>query len=219
MPEVTPEITPTSNPPSNVEQFENEQLTVRERAGKLIDGYQNWAERYPFAATAVETTALYMARQLVNRIGQRTGIDTGNALKDRNLDMAARHPILGALHGSVLAPLSEELVFRGALDIPVRRADKAERTGVARAMRLVTSLGFAVGHAGYVRPSKEWPKPPFVELSTKDTSVPVQQFVGSLNYSRLNQTRGFKHAVVAHAINNTLAGVVAIPEIRRRHRR
>jgi hypothetical protein len=61
----------------------------------------------------------------------------------------------------------------------------------------------------------------FVDSCLKDTenvSVPVVPLIGGINYERLSHKRGFGHAVLAHAINNTLESLQAVPEIRRRRK-
>lgn len=75
-----------------------------------------------------------------------------------------------------------------------------------------------MGHAGFVRPAQPWTKPPFVEVQTEKLSVPLPQFVGSANYQRLDNTRGFKHAIWGHMVNNALYSVVAIPKVRKMRR-
>ncbi len=190
----------------------------RQRIGETIGGYRNWAERYPFAATAVETTALFAARHVARKLAGKAGLHVGNASADRHLDMAAEHPVISLVHGSILGPLAEELVFRKVLDAPAKRAETNGQTNVARGVRIITTLGFAAGHAGLVRPPKRWQNSS-LDITSGHNTVPIDPLVGGMNYERLNRTRGFGHAVLAHSLNNALVAASATPEVLRRRSR
>jgi membrane protease YdiL (CAAX protease family) len=190
-------------------------LGLREHAGRLIEGYNTWAEKYPFAATAVETAVVLAAKKAVEFAGDKMGFNARNALKEDHIEAAATHPVKAAVHAVVLAPVAEELQFRGPSWLRRHVGDRQP----SRILDCVTALGFAAGHAGVVKPAKNWTKSPFVEVSAENLSVPVVPLIGGINYERLSRRRGFGHAVFAHALNNALESIQVVPEVRCRRRK
>ena len=187
--------------------------SVIDRVTEMYGRYQQWAEENPVKATAVETVALYGLRKAVTAGARKLGVRTENAFIDEHVERASRHPVKGLVQAAVIAPIQEEVAFRGILDTPARRADRAGNTGRARTYRLATAGLFALGHSGAVRPSESWPRPPFVSVNSKGATLPVEQFMGGINYQRLAKNRGFLHAVLGHAINNTLKSAEKIPVV------
>ena len=187
--------------------------SVIDRVTAMYDRYQQWAEENPVKATAAETIALYGLRKVVTAGARKLGVPTENAFIDEHVERASRHPIKGLAQATIIAPIQEEIAFRGILDVPARRAERAGNAGRARAYRAATTGLFALGHSGVVRPSESWPKAPFVSVKTEGATVPVEQLIGGANYQRLAKKRGFLHAVLGHAINNTLKSAELAPAV------
>lgn len=192
--------------------------TILDRARQAYDAYQVWAEQNPVKATVVETVALYGARKAITHGFARAGVRTENAFLDEHVERAAKHPAKAAVQATVLAPIKEEIAFRGILDAPARHAERQGKTVHARLLRLGSAALFAAGHSGAIRPSENWPHPPFVSIRAEGVTVPVEQFIGANNYQRLARDRGFLHAVLGHAVNNTLKTAEKIPVVYRKYR-
>ncbi len=190
-------------------------VSLRERAGQLIAGYGSWAEKYPFAATAVETAVVFAAKKVATFVGDKVGLNVRNALAEDHLETAREHPVKAAAQLVLLAPVAEELQYRGPSWLRRHVGDRQP----SRVLDCVMALGFAAGHAGVIKPAEKWTKPPFVQINTENLSVPIVPLMGGINYERQSRKRGFGHAILAHALNNTLEGMQAIPEVRRRRRK
>lgn len=188
---------------------------LREHAVHAIEGYHAWAEKYPFAATAVETAVVFAAKKAAAFAGDKIGVNVRNAFGEDNLEAARRHPIKAAAQAVVLAPIAEELQYRGPSWLRRHTGNRQS----SRVLDCVMALGFAAGHAGIIKPAEEWTKPPFVKVNTENLSVPAVPLMGGIHYELLSRRRGFGHAVLGHAINNALEGFQAIPEVRRRRRK
>lgn len=183
-----------------------------EQANTLIEGYKNWAERYPFAATTAETVALFATKVAVQKAGDKIGLNTGNALKGVNEQRAIRNPAAGLLHAVVVTPVVEETAFRYA---PAKVAEKLEEKGFTKAKRVVdviADIGFALGHAGVVIPDGIKPKVQ-TELSRDTHALPIAPYLGGRNYRRLYKSRGMRHSVYAHTLNNLLASIQSAPQV------
>lgn len=195
-----------------------EDPTLLDRARQAYGNYQAWAEQNPVKATVIETVALYGVRKAVTLGFAKAGVRTENAFLDEHIERAAQNPVTAAVQATVIAPIKEEIAFRGALDAPARRAEQQGQAGRARLLRLSSAMLFAAGHSGAIRPSENWPRPPFVSVKTEGATVPVEQFMGAGHYQRLAKERGFLHAVLGHAINNTLKTAEKIPVVYRKRR-
>ncbi len=214
-----PEQEPVWNAPDEMQPLESTgfpdalEPSLAQRIETISSRYSSWADQHPVKATIAETVALYGLRRVIETGVQRTGIRVGNAFSEQHIDEATVHPVRGFLMATVAAPVVEELIFRGMIDAPSRQASEAGQHGRARVQRLASALLFAAGHAGAIRPHENWPKAPYVHVTTEGTTAPVGQLMGGLNYQRLNNSRGFWYGVLGHAANNTLASVAMIPEV------
>lgn len=208
--------TPSSSPLSAPEGFS---LNLRERASQVVEGYQTWAERYPFAATTAETLAVFAVRAGVRRVGNRFNVNLGNAFtaSPEAQQERAEHPFFyGAISVGIM-PIVEEL---GARALPAKLAQQQRGEGrhtMAGTIERVAQVGFAAWHAALVRPEVSFdPLHASVRLKNNNeaTSVPVSQYIGGEHLMRLYKKRGLKHAVAAHALNNAIHGAATIPKIR-----
>lgn len=173
---------------------ENISASLHERATQMVDGYKAWAERYPFAATTAETVALFAVRKAVAYAGETVGLNLGNG---HGYD-TSKHPILDATHKLVVAPVMEEVLWRSSIPTFVKK--KLNIEDESRASRLVdqvAALGFAAVHVGN----------PVTEKGRSSLAIPITPLIGGEYYTYLAKNRGIKHAILAHAINNTLATV------------
>lgn len=187
---------------------------------KGIDRYRQAAERHPYIATMAETVALHGLRKVLERVGKKTPVSFGNALKDSHIDAAVEHPIKVAVGATLIAPLKEEISYRLAPNVAAEKAKKRGHEKGAKAIKAVAAVGFAAAHSGIVRPSKDGSFIPEMYSDKSELSVPVSQLIGGANYQRLYDQpgRGLVHSLVAHVTNNTLEVAGALPELRRRRK-
>jgi hypothetical protein len=195
---------------ASAEQMQNAVPTnLRERASQTIQGYQAWAERYPFVATAAETAVVFAAKKAIEYTGDRAGVNVRNALISDHIESAKKNPIRAIARIAVAAPLAEEVQFRGPAWLHNRLTGKSSRV-----LDSVMLLGFTAAHAGVVRLAEDKWRPPFIKISTESTSVPVVPLLGGINYARLSKTRGFSHALLAHVLNNGMEIAQAVQGLR-----
>lgn len=154
------------------------------RESPLLERIDEWRTCHPYAATALETTAVWAGREaLTGVVHAGTSVKVGHGWKNSRLGRLFSQPAVALGVGLVLSPHLEERICR---EQPSRYLDRAGREGLQAPIGTLAAAVFATGHAGR-------------------EAVPVPQFVGGLNYWRLQRTRGFKHAVLAHALHNGLA--------------
>lgn len=143
-----------------------------------------WRESHPYAATVAETFIVWAGKETVRRVADRTlGIKFGHGWQNSKFGQKFAAPAAAVAAGLAIAPLAEEIAFRKT---PSDVLNKRGHTGLQARKGYAMATLFAAGHAG------------------KD-AIPMQQFVSGLNYWRLQRTRGARHAVLAHATNNTLS--------------
>ncbi|HEX7483940.1 MAG TPA: CPBP family intramembrane glutamic endopeptidase [Candidatus Saccharimonadales bacterium] len=152
--------------------------------------YENFAEEHPVAATLGETAVLYAARYGIQKAGKKLGVPLGHGRSGPGLrqDLIEKHPHLAAAAATVIAPITEELLFR---ELPARKLEEKgydKDSTRSKRVKLGMAAAFAVGHAG-------------------PHAIPLPQFIGGLHYSRLHEKRGLKHSILAHVTNNTLAAL------------
>lgn len=206
-------------PTGEMPESEEFSLNLRERASQVVEGYQVWAERYPFAATTAETLAVFAVRAGVRRVGNRFNVNLGNAFtaSPEAQQEGMEHPFFYGAVSVGIMPIIEEL---GARALPAKLAQQQREKGrpiMAGTIERVAQVGFAAWHAALVRPEVSFdPLHASVRLKNNDeaTSIPVSQYIGGEHLMRLYKKRGLKHAVAAHALNNAIHGVAAIPKIR-----
>lgn len=141
-------------------------------------------EEHPYVATAVETTLVWAGREvLTGAMHAHTEVKIGHGWKNSRAGRAFSHPLVAIAVGMLVSPNVEEYVFR---ERPSRHLDAIGHQGGQKSIGTVIAATFALGHAGR-------------------EAVPVPQFIGGLNYWRLQRSRGMAHAVLSHTIHNGLA--------------
>ncbi len=168
--------------------------------------YHTWAEKHPFAATGIETVAIFALKKAVSRIGEVRGLDFGNGHMQRHMEKAVEHPIWAAAHSTIYAPVAEELIFRQAIpSITKRKLNIKEDTIASQMVDYATVVGFAAAHIGN----------PLSKKGRDNLAIPLSPLIGSIHYSSLTKRRGVRHAMVAHAANNALASVGMVSKARK----
>jgi hypothetical protein len=187
---------------------------------KGIDNYGNFAKDHPYAATVAEAVALHGLRKVLERVGEKTPVNFGNALKDSHIDAAVEHPVQVAVGATLIAPLKEEIAYRLIPNIAAGEVGKRGHKKGAKAVKAAAMIGFAAAHSGIARPSKSGSPISEMYSDKSELSVPVSQLIGGANYQRLydQSGRGPVHSLVAHVTNNALEVVGALPELRRRRK-
>lgn len=157
---------------------------AHEASGSWRERVVAFQQEHPYAATVLETTAVWAGRQALRySVSKCTDKRVGHGWHNSRFGKKFGTPAVAFMAGVVAAPLGEELIARKA---PSDALYKRGITGPQKAFGTAAALVFAAGHAG------------------KD-AVPVTQFAGGLNYWRLQRGRSYKHAVVAHATHNSLS--------------
>lgn len=147
---------------------------------------QAMREQHPYIATALETVIVWAGREAATAaIHTATPVRVGHGWKNSRAGELIATPMAAIAIGMILSPHIEEYVCR---EQPSRYLDNTNHPGMQRGVGTLVSAAFAAGHAGR-------------------EAIPLPQFVGGLNYWRLQRSRGFKHAVMAHALHNGLAYV------------
>lgn len=180
-------------------QQNHEQHGFRERLEGVVEGYQDWAERYPFAATTAETAALFVAKKAVQTVGQKIGLNLGNGHEPAQLEMAAKHPLLAVTKTIVASPVVEELVFRKYLT-PALKEKTGHEDGLADH---ASTLLFALGHLGNLATKR----------GRESLAAPISPLMGGENYQRLANSRGLSHAIGGHILNNALEVATVAPKV------
>jgi hypothetical protein len=190
-----------------------DQHSFTERLGDIALQYSSWAERRPYAATALETVAVFAGRYTVREAGARAGLNLGNALttNDKAVEEALKRPILYGGIQILAAPIVEEL---GSRVVPGKIADAQQakgRTRLATGIRHGVDIAFAAWHAGVIVPEiKENSLKPSFHLRNEgeNLSLPVSQYIAGRNLRRIYEKRGYGPAVFSHIVNNAInAGV------------
>jgi membrane protease YdiL (CAAX protease family) len=150
--------------------------------------YETFAEEHPVVATLGETAVLFALRQGLEKGAGKAGLPLGHGRRNNTLrnDIISKHPILAAGAATVLAPIGEELLYRQLPAYLLEKKAIEEGSLIARKAKLGVAAIFAASHAG-------------------PNAIPIPQFIGGLNYSRIHEKRGLKYAILAHVTNNTLA--------------
>lgn len=189
---------------------------------ELHERYSEWANEHQFQSSALETTALFVGRKLLHRVGDHLDVSFGNGLTadhETQADTIKRPALYGALAIGTM-PIAEEVITR---ELPARLAQHLEARGNATAahvFRHTIDVTFAAMHAGVVRPKLQ-PDTlrPTVRLRQpgETWSVPLSQYVAARNYRRIHRDRGLGPAIAAHMVNNGLSfGIEAVKYLRRR---
>lgn len=159
---------------------------------KTLEGlkqkYETFSEEHPALATLGETAVLFALRYGLEKGGEKIGIPLGHGRRDQESrnDLIKAHPILATGAATLLAPVTEELLFR---EIPARILEKhgyGESSLVSKRTKLGVAAVFGVAHTG-------------------PSAIPLPQFIGGLNYGRIHERRGLKYSILAHVTSNTLA--------------
>lgn len=158
--------------------------------------YQHFTKAHPYIATLGEAAVVFAAGRVMRKAGDALDIPLGNSREGNKKREAflQEHPVLSAGLALVVAPVSEEIVFR---DIPARlRERKGLGQQETRRSKLAWAGLFAAAHAG---PRK----------------VPLPQFADGLYLTQVHEKRGLGPAIAAHGLINALAAVEYIAKKKR----
>jgi hypothetical protein len=144
-------------------------------------------ERHPYVSTVIETAAVWTGRQAVRSVVARiTGTNLGNGWQGSRLgDVFDKKAVAKVLTSVVVSPVVEELILRKT---PSDYLDRKGQEGLRGRQGVAAAALFAAGHAGPVG----------------SNALPLPQFIGGLNYWRLQRMKGYKHAVLSHATQNAM---------------
>lgn len=190
-----------------------DQSPFSEKLGDIATRYSDWAERRPYAATALETVAAFAGRYAMREAGTKIGLNLGNALttNDKAVEEALKRPVLYGGIQVLAAPVVEEF---GSRVVPGKVADIQEIKGrprLAKGIRHGVDIAFAAWHAGVLVPEikEESIKPSFrMRKEGENLSLPVSQYIAGRNLRRIYEQRGYGPAVFSHILNNAInAGV------------
>jgi membrane protease YdiL (CAAX protease family) len=165
------------------------------RLSQYVDAYNDWSDRHPYRATAVESLAMVAVKGAILTAGKSVGLNLGNGHTASHIEFAKRHPAIAATCVLAAAPLAEELGWRSLAPKLLRRKLKVEESEDRSAMHHLLALSFAVAHVGN----------PLTEKGRNNLAIPVTPLVGGEYYSYLARKRGLGHAILAHAMNNALS--------------
>ena len=184
----------------------HEPLALEEGEQSLMGRYQEWAERYPFAATTAETVALFAAKRAVGAVGDRAGANLVNGHLDHKRSQATDHPVLTATQNIIIEPILEEIAFREVIPKAIKsKLGVQETTRAANIVDTVAVLGFAVTHIGN----------PTAKRGRDNLAIPITPLMGGIHYNHLKRTRGLKHAMLAHMLHNALYVVGEAPKLKK----
>jgi len=130
-------------------------------------------------------------------------IDATNAMIDHHEKGAIQGSVHKAIFKAVvLAPIVEEIIFRGASNIAVNNAEQKNHTGTAVAIEEGSDALFGLAHAGFIKPNEN--RRPKVDLTPSvDThALPLVPYIGGKQFRRIGKQRGFGYGVYAHSLNN-----------------
>jgi membrane protease YdiL (CAAX protease family) len=179
---------------------------IHEGISQVIEGYQDWSVKHPFAATTAETVAIFVAKKAVLAVGKKAGLRLGNGHEQQQIDSAAKHPVMAITKAIIASPILEEVVFRKYLTPMLKQKIATTNESVSStAADQASVLLFAIGHLGNLATKK----------GRENSAIPVSPFIGGENYQRLANTRGMSHAIGAHMLNNALEVASVAPIISR----
>lgn len=159
---------------------------------KTLEGlrqkYEIFSDDHPALATLGETAVLFALRYGLEKGSEKLGVPLGHGRRDQKSrnDFIKDHPILAAGAATLFAPVTEELLFR---EVPAQILEKRgyeEGSSVSKRTKLGVAAVFGAAHAG-------------------PSAIPLPQFIGGINYSRIHEKRGLKYSILAHVTSNTLA--------------
>lgn len=150
----------------------------------MINQLTVFRRRHPIAHAIGRGILGFAVSKSLGALGDKVGLSLRHGREtDPELKRFARkHPVLTVLHGSFIAPVGEEYVFRY---LPSRALDKKGRSGFQASTAITISLVFAAGHYG-------------------PSGIPVPQFLGGLNSWEIQRADGYAYAVITHSVRNTL---------------
>ena len=150
--------------------------------------YESFSKEHPVIATLGETAALFALRYGLEMGGEKAGIPLGHGRKNQTSrnDLIKQYPILAASAATLLAPITEELLYRELPDHILKKKGYEGDSLRSKQIKLGVATIFAASHAG-------------------PNAIPIPQFIGGLNYGRIHEKRGLKYSILAHITNNTLA--------------
>jgi|GEM_PF-4798667 len=153
----------------------------------MISKLARFRQRHPLLHATIRGVLGFVVSEGLGILGDKAGVSLrhGRAQDPRFKRFACKHPILTMIHGSLLAPIAEEAIYR---QLPSYLLDRNERSGFQAPTAIGISLVFAAGHCG-----------PY--------GIPVPQFLGGLNYWEIQRVDGYRYAVIAHSMRNTLGTV------------
>lgn len=156
----------------------------------LRQRYDTFAEEHPYAATIGETAVLFGLKYGLEKAGDKVGLPLGHGRKNRpsRNEFIENHPALATGAAVVLAPVTEEIVFREAPSRLLESKGYDNESLTSKRAKLAITGIFAAAHAG-------------------PDAVPLPQFIGGLNYKRIHEKRGLKASILAHSTNNALAAI------------
>ncbi len=191
-----PPMAPEASPAS--EQSETTENDIKDDQAEVMDEDRGTARDSSYMDTAIKTGINYAINTGISRVSRFFGVKTGRAksagtelekalVRERLAD-SSRLGVYAELGDvAVGSPVVEEVIFRALPSLIIKDAGNAWTAGT------ISSGLFAAAHA--------------YDRKTGNTSLPVQQFnLGMLTWW-LQRNRGFKHAVLSHALNNTPSAV------------
>lgn len=154
--------------------------------------YDQFSDKHPYVASIAETALLYGVKTALIKGGDRIGIPLGHGRRNdpKREAFINQHPLAAAGLSSVVAPISEELVYRELPDRILKSKGYEADSTMSRRVKLgvVAVFGASPQHLG------------------KD-AIPIPQMLGGLNYNRIHRERGLKASTVAHITNNALGAL------------
>ncbi len=154
-----------------------------------------------YAETISQTALLALGNVVSIAVFKKLGYKVGNAGTDQEYkriqnDLREK-PIETFMTAAVIFPTFEELLFRGIPQAILARSDEArEQRGEKRSLRWDVGIPLSAVFAGIHN---------FTEKGFSTDTIPLPQFLGGVFLWYLTRERGFDHAVLAHAENNTIA--------------
>ncbi len=123
-------------------------------------------------------------------------LNIGNANGDKISEDILANPVAGIFNVGVVAPVSEEVLFRG---IPLALASGLGPKGKL-GVGLASSAVFASLHGFYELPDGN---------TGYKLGFPIVQFVGGMVFWDIAQRKGVGHSILAHStLNTTIAAIV-----------
>lgn len=153
----------------------------------LKQTYEHFSDSHPIAASIGETAVLFGLRYALEKGGDKLGVSLGHGRKNRHSKqkMIEEHPVIATGLATVVAPVTEELMFRELPSRVLEHKGYENGSNGSKKAKLATAALFAAMHSG-------------------PDGIPLPQFLGGLNYGRIHEKRGLKASVAAHVTNNAL---------------